>query len=394
MNTKESHVNPSEEEPCYWAFISYSHQNKAWGEWVQRQLERYRIPRRFVGSETSQGRLPRRLTPIFRDEAELPTSSDLGNAIRDALMASRTLIVVCSPNAVKSRWVNQEIVTFKSLPGDRRHRVLCLIVDGEPNATDKPQLRAKECFPEAIRFEVDAAGRLTDQRVEPIAADVRAGASGRRVAKLKLIAGVIGVGFDELWQRDAIWRRQRLVLILAVLSAIGLLIYLPWHAAQRADRRVRVLQEVSAKEMNQALHEIRTKESNSPFPRMTGRYAQEEQDLLRQRLGRAAEVFRVVNARLERGMATCIDAGKAARELSMVKAEVAWAGGDFALTESNLVEAVSHARKAAEGMKRLTKIKGSAADFYSMEAQVIDSALDQAESALIRLRQFRQSERK
>jgi hypothetical protein len=32
--------------------------------------------------------------------------------------------------------------------------VLCLIVDGEPNAADKPDLVQEECFPEAAKYEL------------------------------------------------------------------------------------------------------------------------------------------------------------------------------------------------------------------------------------------------
>ena len=48
------------------------------------------------------------------------------------MQESRSLIVICSPKSAKSKWVNEEIRYFKSL--GREHRVLCLIVDGEPYA--------------------------------------------------------------------------------------------------------------------------------------------------------------------------------------------------------------------------------------------------------------------
>ena len=49
---------------------------------------------------------------------------------------------------------------------------------------------ARECFPPALRFEVDAAGELTDRPAEPIAADLRPEADGKDNARLKLIAGM------------------------------------------------------------------------------------------------------------------------------------------------------------------------------------------------------------
>ena len=99
----------------YWAFISYSHQDKTWGDWLHKALETYRVPARLVGRESRDGKVPKRLFPIFRDREELPTSSDLGSNINEALKASRYLIVICSPKSAVSRWVNEEVKAYKAL---------------------------------------------------------------------------------------------------------------------------------------------------------------------------------------------------------------------------------------------------------------------------------------
>lgn len=211
-------MSGSQDEFHYQAFISYSHRDKRWGDWLHRALETYRVPKRLVGQSGRDGVIPPRVMPVFRDREELPTSSDLGSVINDALLKSRMLIVVCSPRSAKSHWVNEEIIAYKKL--GRADRILCLIVDGEPNATDKPELPTsesqQECFPPALRFDVDADGQLTDQRSEPIAADARATGDGKRNALLKLIAGLLGVGFDDLKQRDLQRRQKRLMTVTAV----------------------------------------------------------------------------------------------------------------------------------------------------------------------------------
>jgi len=98
------------EPPEYWAFISYSHKDRKWGQWLHRELEAYRIPQQLVDRNV-EGReaVPERLLPIFRDEEELAGSPDLPASIREALARSRNLIVLCSPHAARSRWVNEEI---------------------------------------------------------------------------------------------------------------------------------------------------------------------------------------------------------------------------------------------------------------------------------------------
>jgi len=202
----------------YRAFISYSHQDERWGSWLHRKLETYRVPTRLVGRETARGIIPRRLLPVFRDREELASATDLGDTITAALRDSAALIVICSPAAARSHWVNEEILSFKRL--GREHSVFCIIVDGEPNASDT-EYPDQECFPPALRFHLDEHGALTGQRTEPIAADARDGKDGKSGAKLKLIAGLLGVGLDELQRREQLRRQRRLIAITAA-SVVGM----------------------------------------------------------------------------------------------------------------------------------------------------------------------------
>jgi WD40 repeat protein len=197
----------------YWAFVSYSHRDVAWSHWVHRGLEGYRVPAAVAGRESRDGRVPSRVAPVFRDRDELPTSADLGQAIDEALAQSRYLVVVCSPDAARSRWVNEEVRRFKQL--GRAGRILALVVGGEPNASDRPAPGLEECFPPALRHHVESDGTLSDRRAEPIAADVRPGGDGKADARLKLLAGLLGVGFDELKQRELRRRQRRLVAVTA-----------------------------------------------------------------------------------------------------------------------------------------------------------------------------------
>jgi tetratricopeptide (TPR) repeat protein len=195
-------------QPKYRAFLSYSHRDAHWAEWLHRALESYRPPKTLVGTSTARGTVPKRLTPIFRDREELASATDLGAVISVALEQSECQIVICSPPAAKSRWVNEEILAFKRL--GREDRIFCLIIAGEPNATDGPGAADDECFPPALRFRLGADGQLGEARTEPIAADARPGKDGKQAAKLKLIAGVLGVGYDALRRREQQRRTRRL----------------------------------------------------------------------------------------------------------------------------------------------------------------------------------------
>src|SRR5262245_37426760 len=185
----------------YRAFISYSHADRAWGDWLHRALESYRIPKRLIGTSGRDGPIPDKLFPIFRDREELSSAAELSEQIRHALNQSACLIIICSPRSARSHWVNEEILEFKRL--GRESRILALIAEGEPNAQDKPGCDPTlECFPRAIKFKLGPDGELSTVRTEPVAADVRPKGDGRENAKLKLIAGLLGVNFDALKQRE------------------------------------------------------------------------------------------------------------------------------------------------------------------------------------------------
>ncbi|HEX8448815.1 MAG TPA: toll/interleukin-1 receptor domain-containing protein [Allosphingosinicella sp.] len=201
------------------AFISYSHKDAAMGRWLHRKLEGYRLPKRLAGTEGEDGRVPARLTPIFRDRDDLPAAGDLSERVRAALAVSRKLIVLCSPHSAASPWVAREIATFRELHPGRP--VFTAIVGGDPG----------QCFSPA----------LLQGGVEPLAADLRKEGDGRRLGLLKLVAGLAGVGLDALVQRDAARRVRRVTYVtaaaLAAMLAMALLTAFALNARAEAERQ-------------------------------------------------------------------------------------------------------------------------------------------------------------
>jgi tetratricopeptide (TPR) repeat protein len=192
----------------YYAFLSYSHKDEELADWLHQELERFRVPHALAGRLTANGIIPKRLTPIFRDEHDLSAADDLGEEIEAALAASQFLIVLCSPASARSRWTNAEIESFKHTRPEGC--VLAAIASGEPFASDIPGREDEECFPPALRHKYDRRGRPTAKRAEPLAADLREDGEGKRVGFLKLVAGMLGVGLDELLQRETTRRHRRL----------------------------------------------------------------------------------------------------------------------------------------------------------------------------------------
>lgn len=190
----------------YKAFISYSWKDRAAVEALHRALEAFRTPKSF-GPRAGE-----RLVPIFRDRDEEAAGASLKIAIEDALDHSEFLVVACSPNSRQSPWVNREIAYF------RKHRapanVLCYALAGEPGP---------EIFPPALIYESTAEGDISDQLIEaPLAADAREEGDGPRLARLKIIAAMLGVGLDDLVRRDAQRRARRMRAALGAVSAVAL----------------------------------------------------------------------------------------------------------------------------------------------------------------------------
>ncbi len=301
MNSSVSSPSPSSPAPREYAvFISYRHADnlemgRKWANWLHEALESYEVPPDLIGKTSLRGdKVPASLYPVFRDEEELPADADLSTNIRRALEHSGLLVVLCSPRAVQSRFVEDEIRYFKEL--GKSDRILALMIDGEPNASDDPGKVAAfgaeaECFPYPLRFGVAADGDAKkidwNARTEPIAADVRPGghcmqgwttAAAYReqlvkeggmtsrqmadavteynerleLAKLKVIAGAVGLPLGELTQRNKAYqlakakRRQRLIATAAVVFGVLAVLaagagWIAWEMRGRATAKAHEL---------------------------------------------------------------------------------------------------------------------------------------------------------
>jgi WD40 repeat protein len=208
-------------------FISYRHvePDRRVAEWLHGAIETFVIPRALRRPEVGK-----RLGRVFRDEEELAATDNLPQEIEQALNRSRWLVVVCSPRAVQSPWVSREIGHFRQLGRDKQ--ILALLIEGEPTSS----------FPTCL---YDVRGELQQQDIvhhdEPLAADMRASDEPKRrvrkLAKLRLLATILGCRFDELRQREQ-ERHQRRILLLTGLVFLVLVIvgYLGVQARQERDQ--------------------------------------------------------------------------------------------------------------------------------------------------------------
>jgi len=217
---------------AYKAFLSYSHKDEVRATRLHRRLERYRIPKNLRQNGPNLG-------TIFRDKEELSVASELDKSIQRALRESENLIVLCSPHAVRSQWVDKEIEFFKSL--GREDRIFAVIISGVPNAEKRGFPSNWECFPKSLRYDLTETGDLKTERGDPLATDLRPDGDGKRLGFIKLVSGLMGLRLDQFLQRQLTHARRRMMGILVTSSAlISIFAGLAWatHSAQlRAEAR-------------------------------------------------------------------------------------------------------------------------------------------------------------
>ena len=176
-----------EEDFRYEAFISYRHvePDMSVAKSLHRHLERFAIP------PSVRENRRKKIGKVFRDQEELPNSPDLKRSIEIALEESKWLIVVATPRLLESKWCMREVDFFIEL--GRKDRILILLVEGEPDTSFPPQLRFANIDGQQVE-------------IEPLAADVRDRALGGMKKKLgreklRLLAPMLGVSFDDLFRR-------------------------------------------------------------------------------------------------------------------------------------------------------------------------------------------------
>jgi len=170
----------------YSGFISYSHSDRRMAERLHKRLETFPIDselRAVIGPAARET-----LFPVFLDRGDFDAGASLADATRQALDQSETLIVLCSPAARRSAYVNEEIRLFRYHYPERP--VIPLI------GARRRGLGTADCPPDALRFEIEPDGTVSGRANMPLAADWRHGGDGPPLAFAKLLVRVLGIGTD------------------------------------------------------------------------------------------------------------------------------------------------------------------------------------------------------
>jgi tetratricopeptide (TPR) repeat protein len=159
----------------YNIFITCSAADKAWGEWLQAVLEDFSLCNQFIP--------PGKFQPVFGDcdsRSPLPSSPTLA-----ALKQSKFLLVLCSPGAAKSLYIQYEIRRFKLL--GRLDRVIPVLLPGTCNHAPL------DCIPPDLRGNLGPVLPQGYLRLHPTRAEIRLGEDGKAIPIRRLMPEVLGL---------------------------------------------------------------------------------------------------------------------------------------------------------------------------------------------------------
>ena len=237
----------------YDAFISYSHKNKDFAQRLSRRIRRYKPPR-------ASGLAGKRLT-VFRDVERLTAETDLSRALTNEVGKSKYLVLLASPYAAASPYVNKEVAAFIDSRGIDHIRTV--LYGGEFAAALPPVLQ--------------------DIEAEPLFIDLRDPSRSRfRLETLRLIASLFEVDYQALRREDDLQRRRRRNLAITTgltLAAFLASVYLVSITPSEAWQRIRQPFNEIGTEALAPIENVAIHRTNTDIVAWFGRNARHARDL-------------------------------------------------------------------------------------------------------------------
>lgn len=215
----------------YFAFLSFQSSDAKEALRMQHALETYRLP--YAVSRKHS--IPRKLGQCFCYLTDISLREELMHELEARLAESKYLIILCSPRSAKSTFVNGGIERFIEL--GRRDRIIPLIVEGIPYSGNPDT----ECYPEALRRHFPKSSNpFEDHQILGVNLHEE-GVSARRArqrAVVMVMARMLDLNFEDLWQRELKRRKQRMAMIVTAISIVLAAIGLTWQMSRSFDMHI------------------------------------------------------------------------------------------------------------------------------------------------------------
>ncbi len=222
------------------------------------EINKYKPPKRLYREEVLE-----KYDNIVLDSIEEIKSGKFSQCTKEKLIESKFLIVICSPRAKESKRINEIILYFKNI--GKSDKILPLIIEGKPNTSFPNPL-----FDEKITTIINENNEIEEvnEIAEPLATDITASNINESLRllkseKLRLIARLIGYGYDDLVQRHRKRERRRLTIILSMIisisiSSISIFSYL-WFNAIKQREIAEIQTQMATNLLNNLYYEIPSK---------------------------------------------------------------------------------------------------------------------------------------
>jgi WD40 repeat protein len=189
-------------------FISYSRRDDIeFARHLERTIESYRPPKELP--------VQQRYLKAFRDESDF-TGVEYFQAVDDHLREASKLVVICSPAARASKYVNDEIKRFASYRGPSH--IIPVLINGIPNNEAVNGRELEKAFPEALVETLQMPRAIDyrglDPRTSKLDSDTFAG------SWYSLLAEIYGLSREVVEQRERRRRARRQRVTLGVIASV------------------------------------------------------------------------------------------------------------------------------------------------------------------------------
>ena len=227
------------------AFLSYSRNDLAFARALEANLESFRIPRGLT--------IPEHNLEIFRDESDF-TGTEYYESIKHHLQQSATLVVICSPDAATSGYVDDEIRRFvRSGPG-RERKIIPILYRGIPNNEVESGQEQEVAFPAALCESLGMPLGINYRGFDLTKHKMSRGAYFN--SWYALLANICGVSRADIEERDRLrqvrHRRIQIAVVSAVFLALLVALTITLFSRQQAvrERKIAEAGELSATALN------------------------------------------------------------------------------------------------------------------------------------------------